>query len=160
MRPKLLPGGAQASQKQDWFLGNIYPYAQFLSSYCLYRIQLLTAPFFVNAHANPPFVYRFASSGAINYFHNSIQPPKNRHQFLDNRINKPILSAISFIAPSLAATAFGAIILRSSLTRLRMTAGRPTPERVMQMRPAPSIIYRCYDRWKGGMVKRFPETST
>jgi hypothetical protein len=90
----------------------------------------------------------------------ALSPQKNLHHFFDNRINKPIHSTISFIAPSLAATAFGAIILRSSLTGLRMTAGKPTPERVMQMRPAPSIIYRCYDRWKGGMVKRFPETST
>jgi|GEM_PF-1536647 hypothetical protein len=160
MRPKLLPGGAQASQKQDWFLENIYPYAQFLSSYFLYRIQLLTAPFFVNAHANPPVVYRFVSLVPSIIVTIALSPQKNLHHFFDNRINKPIHSTISFIAPSLAATAFGAIILRSSLTRLRMTAGRPTPERVMQMRPAPSIIYRCYDRWKGGMVKRFPETST
>jgi hypothetical protein len=48
-------------------------------------------------------------------------------------------SCFSFIAPSLAATGFGAIILRSSLTGLRMTAGRPTPEREMQMRPIPLI---------------------
>ena len=31
---------------------------------------------------------------------------------------------LSFIAPSLAATAFGAIILKSSLTGLRMTHGK------------------------------------
>jgi hypothetical protein len=59
---------------------------------------------------------------------------------------------ISFIAPSLAATGIGAIILRSSLTGLRMTAGRPSESQVLQMRPT-SIIYRCYEKWKGGLVK-------
>jgi NADP-dependent 3-hydroxy acid dehydrogenase YdfG len=34
---------------------------------------------------------------------------------------KGLLSCFSFIAPSLAATGFGAIILRSSLIGLRMT---------------------------------------
>jgi len=42
-----------------------------------------------------------------------------------------------FIAPSLAATAFGAIILKSSLTGLRMTAGRPRQEPGNQMRAIP-----------------------
>jgi hypothetical protein len=37
---------------------------------------------------------------------------------------KGLLSYFSFIAPSLAATGFGAIILRSSLTGLRKTPGR------------------------------------
>ncbi len=56
---------------------------------------------------------------------------------LDNRIKYPIHSAISFIPLSLAATGFSAIILRSSLTRLRMTAGRPPASQVLQMRPIP-----------------------
>jgi hypothetical protein len=67
-------------------------------------------------------------------------------------------SCFSFIAPSLAATGFGAIILRSSLTGLRMTAGRPMPEPGMRMMLT-LHIYRCYDqvveRWKGEMVERF-----
>ncbi len=56
---------------------------------------------------------------------------------LDNRIKYPIHSSISFIPLSLAATGFSAIILRSSLTRLRMTAGRPPASQVLQMRPIP-----------------------
>jgi len=78
--------------------------------------------------------------GIQSFRNNQPSVQNNRHHFFDNRKKYPIHSAISFIAPSLAATGFGAIILRSSLTRLRMTAGRPTPERGMQMRP-PSIIY-------------------
>ena len=56
---------------------------------------------------------------------------------LDNRIKYPIHSSISFIPPALAATCFSAIILRSSLTGLRMTAGRPPASQVLQMRPIP-----------------------
>jgi len=48
----------------------------------------------------------------------STQTKNNRHQLFDNRKKYPIHSAISFTPPSLAATGFGAIILRSSLTRL------------------------------------------
>ena len=82
-------------------------------------------------------------------------------------------SRISFIAPAFAATGFDAIILRSSLTRLRMTPGRPLSVRVMQMRHKLPHIYRCYEkiveswkgvfeveRWKGEMVERFPHNKS
>jgi len=46
-------------------------------------------------------------------------------------------SRFSFIAPAFAATGFCAIILRSSLTRLRMTPRISRQGRVMQMRPTP-----------------------
>jgi hypothetical protein len=50
-------------------------------------------------------------------------------------------SRFSFIAPAFAATGFDAIILRSSLTRLRMTPRISRQGRVMQMRPTPPPIY-------------------
>jgi hypothetical protein len=84
--------------------------------------------------------------GIQSFRNNQPSVQNNRHHFLDNRIIIPKHSANSFIALSLAATGFGAIILRSSLTRLRMTAGRPPATQVLQMRPIPPIIYRCYEK--------------